>query len=123
MVLFSRLFRILRANIRFNKNNHNWDRFAHYREQYQHKSHPGSSESSGFEQRRPQVDPVLAGYYANLEVPYGSDIETVRQAWKRLVRKYHPDLHSRNPEKRRIANELTQGLNRAYEELAKQLQQ
>ena len=123
MVLFSRLFRILRASISSNRDDYKWDGFAHYQERYQYTSDPGSSESSGFEQRRPQVDPVLAGYYANLEVPYGSDIETVRQAWKRMVRKYHPDLHSRNPEKRRIANELTQGLNRAYEELAKQLQQ
>jgi DnaJ-domain-containing protein 1 len=66
-------------------------------------------------------DPDLAGYYENLEVPYGSDLETVRQAWKNLLRKYHPDLHSNDPEKRRIATELTQGLNRAYEELERRL--
>lgn len=66
-------------------------------------------------------DPVLARYYANLELPYGADLITVRQAWKNLLRKYHPDLHSHDPDKRRVATELTQGLNRAYEELEKRL--
>lgn len=28
-------------------------------------------------------DPRIAGFYANLEVPYGSDIETVRKGWKK----------------------------------------
>ena len=70
---------------------------------------------------QPGQDPQLAAYYANLEIPYGSDLEQVRRAWKRLVRRYHPDLHSADPEKRRVANELTQGLNQAYEELKKRL--
>jgi hypothetical protein len=63
------------------------------------------------------IDPVLARYYANLELPYGADLEQVSKAWKRLMSTYHPDLHSTDPEKRRIANELCQGLNRAYEGL------
>lgn len=75
----------------------------------------------GGRKHQPDLDPELAGYYANLEVPYGSDLDTVRQAWKKLLRKYHPDLHSTDPEKRRIATELTQGLNHAYRELEKRL--
>lgn len=71
---------------------------------------------------RPSIDAELADYYANLEVPYGSDLVTVREARKRLLRKYHPDLHSADREKRRIATELTQGLNRAYEQLVKRLE-
>jgi DnaJ-class molecular chaperone len=63
------------------------------------------------------VDPDLAALYANLEVPYGSDLETVRKARNRLLRKYHPDLHSKDPEKRKIAGELTRRLNGAYEAL------
>ncbi len=66
-------------------------------------------------------DPVIAGYYANLETPYGSDLETVKKAWKRQLQKYHPDLHSQDAEKRRVALELTQGLNRAYEALKQHL--
>ncbi|MBI2876433.1 MAG: DnaJ domain-containing protein [Candidatus Tectomicrobia bacterium] len=65
--------------------------------------------------------PDLAQYYANLEVPYGSDLATVRSAWKRMMKKYHPDLHSHNPEKCRTATLLTQRLTEAYQELEKAL--
>ena len=65
------------------------------------------------------LDPVLARYYANLELPYGTGLDTVRLTWRRLVKKYHPDLHSADEQKKRTATELVQGLNRAYEELAR----
>ena len=68
-------------------------------------------------------DDPLAGYYANLEIPPGSDLETVRAAWKGMMRKYHPDLHGADPEKRRLAGELTANLTRAYQELAAALEQ
>lgn len=67
------------------------------------------------------IDPKIAGYYANLEIPYGSDLETVRRAWRKLVAMYHPDKFAGDPEKQRIATELTKGINRAYEELTKHL--
>ncbi len=70
----------------------------------------------------PRRDPVLARYYANLEVPYGSDLETVHEAWKRLMRKYHPDLHSADPERQHIGTELVKQLNHAYEELRQRLE-
>lgn len=62
-------------------------------------------------------DERLAGYYANLEIPYGSDLHTVRAAWKQMMKKYHPDLHDEDPEKRQVAGELTAELTRAYQEL------
>lgn len=68
------------------------------------------------------MDPQIAGYYANLEIPYGSDLEAVREAWKRLLRKYHPDLHSSDLEKQKTATELVKGLNDALEELSKRLE-
>lgn len=67
--------------------------------------------------RPANVDPRLERYYANLELPYGADLHQVRQAWKRMMRTYHPDLHSQDPEKRQLANELTARLTEAYEEL------
>ena len=67
-------------------------------------------------------NPVLVGYYASLELPYGAGLDTVRRTWKRLVKKYHPDLYSANEQKRRTATELVQGLNRAYEELTRHLE-
>ena len=62
-------------------------------------------------------DAALAKNYANLEVPYGSDLETVHAAWRQLMKKYHPDLHCRDAEKRRIANELTARLTQAYRDI------
>jgi len=70
----------------------------------------------------PRRDPVLARYYANLEVPYGADLKTVHEAWKRLLRKFHPDLHSADPERQQIGTELVKQLNHAYEELRKRLE-
>ncbi|MCB0293093.1 MAG: J domain-containing protein, partial [Calditrichaeota bacterium] len=67
-------------------------------------------------------DPELARYYANLEVPYGSDLATVTRAWKALLKRYHPDKHSTDPEKQRVANDLVQQLNHAYEQLRRHLQ-
>ena len=67
----------------------------------------------------PSIDPRLAACYANLEIPYGADLETTRRAWKRLLKKYHPDLHAQDPEKRRVANQLTAELTRAYQEIEK----
>lgn len=63
----------------------------------------------------------LADYYTNLELPPGASRQEVKRAWKRLMKKYHPDLHSANPEKREVANELTQRLNEAYRALDKKL--
>ncbi len=69
----------------------------------------------------PGQDPELAGYYANLEAPYGADLETVRKAWKRLAQQYHPDKHAANPEAQRAATELFKAINLAYEKLEKHL--
>ena len=66
-------------------------------------------------------DPTLASFYANLELPYGADVEAVREARRRLLRRYHPDLHSSDPEKKRTATRVAQGLNRAHDELVSRL--
>lgn len=59
--------------------------------------------------------------YAALEVPPGSNFETVRRAYRTLMRKYHPDLHTATPEKQKAANEITQKLTDAYKLLEKKL--
>jgi DnaJ-domain-containing protein 1 len=59
----------------------------------------------------------LAKYYANLEIPVGSDRETIKAAWKTQMKKYHPDLHGSDPKKKQIAEELTRQLNEAYRTL------
>ena len=59
--------------------------------------------------------------YAALEVPQGSNFETVRKAYRQLMRKYHPDHHTSTPEKQRAANEVAQRLTESYKLLEKTL--
>jgi len=66
-------------------------------------------------------DDALRKAYAALEIPAGSDFETVRKSYRRLMRKYHPDLHGGTPEKHRAATDLTQRLTQAYKTLEKHL--
>jgi DnaJ-domain-containing protein 1 len=68
----------------------------------------------------PPGDPI-AKAYAALEVPPGSNFETVRKAYRNLMRKYHPDRHTSSPEKQKAANELAQKLTASYEILEKHL--
>ena len=94
------------------------------------RAHTVSSEpSAAYEHWQPPVspppepaeDPVLAGYYANLELPYGASLAEIKAAWKRLMKQYHPDRHAQDPTKREVANALCAQLTHAYKELEKSL--
>ncbi|QPJ65131.1 MAG: J domain-containing protein [Candidatus Nitrohelix vancouverensis] len=63
----------------------------------------------------------LAGFYANLELQPGATKDEVKKAWRRLMKQYHPDLHSQDPQKKQVAEELTQRLTEAYHTLNKEL--
>jgi DnaJ-domain-containing protein 1 len=63
----------------------------------------------------------VAKAYGALELPNGSDFAAVKQQYRKLMRKYHPDHHTRAPEKEKAAHELTQKLTEAYKLLEKQL--
>jgi DnaJ-domain-containing protein 1 len=60
---------------------------------------------------------TLAQYYAQLEVPVGASLAEVKSSFRRLMRRYHPDRFADNPEKAKLATELTQKLTQAYREL------
>lgn len=68
------------------------------------------------------MDVRLAQLYAQLECPYGADMDTVRKKYRALMRKYHPDVHSRDADKQRVATELSQRLTAAYNELRRRLE-
>jgi len=70
-------------------------------------------EQSEYKETYSPSDP-LAKYYANLEIPVGSDQAIIKNAWKKQLKKYHPDLHCSDPEKKMIAENLTRQLNEAY---------
>jgi len=85
---------------------------------------PSSRRPSGAHRPPPRasapVDPI-ARAYASLEVKPGSDFDTVRRAYRNMMRKYHPDRHTSSPEKQKAANELAQKLTDAYKTLERQL--
>jgi len=66
-------------------------------------------------------DEAIRKAYAALEVPAGSDMETVKRSYRRLMRKYHPDLNAGSAEKQRAATDLSQRLSEAYATLEKHL--
>lgn len=104
MELLGRLFRVVRAHTAASEPSN----------AYEHWQPPEPSPESA-------EDPVLAGYYANLELPYGANLEAVKAAWKRLMKQYHPDRHAQDPAKREVANALCAQLTHAYKELEKSL--
>ena len=102
MDLFTRIFRVVRAHTAATEPS---DAYEHWR--------PSEPPAASAE------DPILAGYYANLELPYGASLEEVKAAWKRLMKQYHPDRHAQDPAKREVANALCAQLTHAYKELEK----
>jgi DnaJ-domain-containing protein 1 len=63
---------------------------------------------------RPQQK-TIREYYANLEVEFGADMDTVKASYRNLMRRYHPDRYTNDPEMERMATELSQELTRAYQ--------
>jgi DnaJ-domain-containing protein 1 len=77
----------------------------------------GSAGSTGGRARGTSDPKRLAQYYAQLEVPFGADLAEVKAAYRRLMRKYHPDRYPNDPQKAAMATELTQKLAQAYREI------
>ena len=120
MSLASRVARLVRANLAA--------RFGRVRDAHRPADREPYREPDRDAYREPQPapprsdrDPVLAGYYANLELPYGADREAVRGARRRLLARYHPDRFATDPDKARLADGLVKGINHAHDELLKSL--
>ena len=67
--------------------------------------------------RNTEVDPLKvkeAEFYANLELKYGAGFSEIKEAYKKLIKKYHPDKFNKNEEQRKIAEAITTRLNEAY---------
>ena len=82
---------------------------------------PRPSSSSSPPRRTAAGDEAIRRAYAALEVPAGSDLETVKRSYRRLMRKYHPDLNAGSSEKQRAATDLSQRLTEAYKTLERHL--
>lgn len=80
-----------------------------------------SSEVPKSETREDPISADIARYYANLELPVGASADEVRAAYKRLMRRYHPDRHQSDAQKAKVATQLAQELRVAYESLLRHL--
>ncbi|OHD13424.1 MAG: hypothetical protein A2Y41_01010 [Spirochaetes bacterium GWB1_36_13] len=59
----------------------------------------------------------IARCYAAMEIPFGSNLEEVKKAYRTLLKKYHPDFFGTDPDKQKTANLLCQRLTEIYKEL------
>lgn len=53
-------------------------------------------------------------YYSILELEYGSGFEEIKKAYKKMLKKYHPDMYHNKPEKLKAAQKVTEKINEAY---------
>lgn len=93
---------------------------AHGRRSDTRQSTAGGSRYSGASRPRssqPSIPEEIRRDYGNLEVPVGSDMTAVRQAYHRLIRQYHPDRFANNPTKVRQATEIAQRINQSYQRI------
>lgn len=74
-----------------------------------------SSRSSSRSSRRPSIfqNKDIAQHYKTLDVEYGADAATVKKSYRKLMRKFHPDLHA-DPKKKAAATKLTVKISAAY---------
>ena len=71
----------------------------------------------------PPSDPAAdrKRWYRTLELEPGADMRTVRKAYRKLLLQYHPDRHANDPEKYKVATEVTRRLTEAYNGLTRYL--
>ena len=71
----------------------------------------------GFEPFKEHRREALRQDYVNLEVSYGVSFEQVKKSYRRLLRFYHPDRNTDDPEKLRMATEITKKINVSFQRI------
>jgi hypothetical protein len=56
-----------------------------------------------------------AHYFDALEISPTKDFELIKTAYKKAMKKYHPDRYAGNAEKQQIAQQISQKINAAYQ--------
>ena len=103
MSLFKRIENIIKSNMNHKEEDINID-INSYEDIYYNDSKIITDEENPLEKK----------YYKILELEYGSDFSSIKKAYKRLLKKYHPDLFLNKPEKLKSAQEVTRQINEAY---------
>lgn len=97
------------------ENERAWDPWQDFQEHY------GESGSESWQwaetPRRPsRANSAIARYYAILGVPLTASIDEVKQAYRRMARAYHPDLH---PAEKEVYTAKMADINNAFEAILK----
>jgi DnaJ-domain-containing protein 1 len=118
-MLFEKLVRIIRANMLSGK-----DGKIPPAGSYQEYTSSGYSRQQTGQRKQSPPQPDISSkekqYYEALELTPPASFEQIKAAYKKLVRKYHPDLFQNNPQKRQYAEVVTQKINEAYAYFEKQ---
>ncbi len=64
-----------------------------------------------------RVPEELREHFRNLELEFGASLEQAQLAYKRLIRRYHPDRFATSPRKQRTANEIIKRINYSYHQI------
>jgi hypothetical protein len=117
--MFDRIFNILRANLgdifqeqeeKISKED--WELYEQYqknKQKQEQKTYEQQFNQSSWQQQQEEKQ-----YYGVLELPYGASFEEIKAAYKRLIKRYHPDRFHNDPEKHKAAVEISQKLNMAF---------
>lgn len=99
------------------------DAFRRVKEQAARGGGSSGSSSSGSAPRPPRGSNAvqLTEWYKQLDVTPGADLAEIKSAYRKMMRKYHPDLQA-DPNKKRAATELTMRVNQAYNGLVEYLE-
>ena len=93
-----------------------WEELDDYIRTGTNKTSDSTRQRASSREKRPP-DPGLRQDYANLEVPFGADIETVKKSYKSLMMKYHPDKYAGNVEQQKVALEIAKKINESFERI------
>ncbi len=81
----------------------------------QTQSQPSSTQNAS--STSPTNEERKVRFYAILGLPLTASTQEVKQAYKQLVKRCHPDLFFDNPQLRQKAQEILTKINQAYDEL------
>jgi curved DNA-binding protein CbpA len=73
-----------------------------------------ASTGSARSPRAGSTDAQLADWFRTLDVSPGAELSEIKSAYRRMMRKYHPDMHAGNPQRQKAANEMSMRVTTAY---------
>lgn len=115
--MLDRIFKIIRANIgdAFSQEQNTDALERELYRQYQEQMRKAAAEPV-YEPTPPPpaYSAEELSHYRALEVQPGADFEQIKAAYKTMIKKYHPDRFAKQPDKQKIAIEITQRINIAY---------